>query len=215
MNNRQKRERKLWQKTAKYYDKQVKVYEDAYKLTIQNSLKFINQEYTVLDFACGTGMISLEIAKEAKKVVAVDISDKMIEIANEKYSKSELNNIEFRTLDGYNLDYADQYFNVILLCNVLHVVEEPQTVLKEMSQLLKPGGILLTATDCYAEPSTFWVRLKLLLQKILRNIGVIPVLSYYKKSDINNLLLKDGFQIIESDDLHKNPVNYYVALRKI
>jgi ubiquinone/menaquinone biosynthesis C-methylase UbiE len=213
-NCRQKREKKIWQKSAKYYDKQVKVYDNAYKLTIQNTLKFINQEYSVLDFACGTGIVSIEIAKEAKKVVAVDISDKMIDVAKNKLYQKKLDNLEFKVVDGYNLDYPNNSFNVVLLYNVLHVVQEPQTVLREIKRLLKPDGILLTATDCYAEPTTFGVRLRLSIQKFIHMLGVIPILSYYKKSEIDNLLLKEGFEIIERDILHKNPVNYYIAVKK-
>ena len=212
-NRRQKREKKIWQKSAKYYDKQVKVYDNAYKLTIQNSLKFINQEYSVLDFACGTGIVSIEIAKEAKKVVAVDISDKMIDVAKKKLSQKKLDNIEFKAVDGYNLDYPENHFNVVLLYNALHVVQEPQTVLKEIKRLLKPDGVLLTATDCYAEPTTFGVRLKLSIQKFVHKLGIIPILSYYSKSDIDNMLTKEGFEIIEQDNLHKNPINYYLAVK--
>ncbi len=54
MNNRQKKEKKIWDKLAKYYDKQVKSLEVAYNNSIQKIETYINPGASVLELGCGT-----------------------------------------------------------------------------------------------------------------------------------------------------------------
>ena len=79
---------------------------------------------------------------------------------------------------------------------------------------VKPSGHLLSATDCYAEPVPFPVRLRLGVQKLLNLIGVIPFMWYYRKEDLYRLLEQCSFVVVDTDSLYPAPVNYLVHARK-
>jgi ubiquinone/menaquinone biosynthesis C-methylase UbiE len=213
--NRQKKERAIWDKQAPGYDNRVlKMYKHAYDLSIQKVRSVLSPDQRVLEIGCGTGIISLGIAPYVEAVVATDISPQMISVAKSKAESSSVSNIEFRVCDGYAVPYDDESFDVVLLFNTLHVVKEPAALLHEAHRLLKPAGRLVSATDCYAEPVPFLVRLMLSAQKLLKLLGVISFMWYYKKEDLHQLFEQSSLVIVESDVLHPAPVNYYLLASK-
>jgi ubiquinone/menaquinone biosynthesis C-methylase UbiE len=212
---RQKKERAIWDKQAPGYDKRnLKVYENAYDLSIQKTRAVLSPDQKVLEVGCGTGIISLGIAPFVKSVVATDISPEMISVAKSKAESLPITNVEFRVCDGYLLPYDSQAFDVVLLFNVLHFVKEPTALLHEAHRLLKPSGYLVSATDCYAEAVPFSFRIGLGVQKLLNLMGIIPFMWYYEKEDIHQLLKQCSFASVETDVLHPTPVNYYLLARK-
>ncbi|MGD8455482.1 MAG: class I SAM-dependent methyltransferase [Anaerolineales bacterium] len=213
--NRQKKERAIWDKQASGYDNRVlKMYKDTYDLSIQKVLSILSPDRQLLDIGCGTGIISLGIAPYVDKVVATDISPQMVSMAKNKAESSSITNVDFQVYDGYAVPYDDESFDVVLLFNTLHVVKEPDALLREAHRLLKPGGHLVTATDCYAEPVPFLVRLGLSVQKLLKLLGVISFMWYYRKEDLHQLFEQTSFLIADSDVLHPAPVNYYLLASK-
>ena len=75
-------ERDFWNHRSHNYDEQIgPLYERAYQLTAERTLAYLKPEDRVLDFACGTGIVTLEEAPHVKCVRAIDISDEMV--ANE------------------------------------------------------------------------------------------------------------------------------------
>jgi ubiquinone/menaquinone biosynthesis C-methylase UbiE len=212
---RQEKERSLWDKQAYSYDKRnLGVYKNAYELSIQKAQAILSPEHEVLEIGCGTGIISLGIAPLVKSIVATDISPQMISVAKSKAQRASITNIEFHVHDGYALPYDDQTFDVALLFNVLHMVKEPASLLREAQRLLKPTGYLISATDCYAEPVPLPFKIRFGIQRLLNLIGVIPFMGIYKKQDLNQLFEQCAFTVIGTDVLHPTPVNYYVLARK-
>jgi ubiquinone/menaquinone biosynthesis C-methylase UbiE len=212
---RQNKERAMWDKQAPGYDRRnLRVYKNAYDLSIQKARAVLSPDQEVLEIGCGTGSISLGIAPDVKRVVATDISPQMIAVAQNKVRRLSIPNVEFRVCDGYSLPFDGQAFDVVLLFNVLHLVKEPTALLHEAHRLLKPFGYLITATDCYAEPVPLPFRIGLGVQRLLNLIGVIPFMWHFGKEDIHQLLERCSFDSIETDVLHPTPVNYYLLARK-
>ncbi len=215
MNHRQKKEKKPWNKMARYYDKQVKSLEQAYARTIQKTKDYLTPGSSVLELGCGTGIITLGIAEDAKEITGIDISEKMIEIAKSKAKEQNITNIDFQVGDAYALkQYPDNSFDTILIFNVLHVLENPAVVLEEAKRILKHDGNLLTATDCYAEPAKILKRILLSIQKFLKKIGLISYLSFFEKKDLEKLIEGQNLTIKEKDIFFTNPVNYFISARK-
>jgi ubiquinone/menaquinone biosynthesis C-methylase UbiE len=213
-NERVIKERELWEKVASSYDKQSSKFEQAYKLSIEKSKKVLKNTDKVLEIACGTGIISLGIAEQVNSVVGVDISPKMITIAKEKLKKISIDNVEFKTADGYSLQYEDNTFDAVLLFNSLHIVKEPSVLLAETYRLLKPDGYLIMAADCYSEYVPFSKKIYTLVPKIMNRLGLINYLSCFSKKDIISLLMQNKYEIINDDILHDAPLNYYVLGQK-
>jgi ubiquinone/menaquinone biosynthesis C-methylase UbiE len=212
---RQQKERSIWSKQAASYDRRtMRIYEEAYERSIRKACAVVSPDQCVLEVGCGTGILSLGVAPHVAKVIGTDISPEMIDVARDKAQRQGISNVEFRVGDGYSLAFEDGSFDTVLLLNTLHIVKEPEAVLREVHRLLKPSGYLVTATDCYAEPVPLYTRLMLGVQRLLHWTGMIPFLSYWRKQDIHQVLERCSFEIEETDVLHSVPVNYYVLASK-
>lgn len=78
----------------------------------------------IIDFGCGIGRISLKLAKIAKSVIGVDISEQSIKATNENAKKyGVLNFKDFILEEKISIKYQ-KYFDYILLINVIHHVED-------------------------------------------------------------------------------------------
>ncbi len=145
---RQQAERSIWDRLAQNYDHNVmQSFEQAYALTVDMIAEKLTPQSRVLEVGCGTGIIALEIAPKVDKMVGVDISPAMIEVAKTKAGSLALKNVHFEVGDGYDLPYEARSFDQVLLTNLLHVVKNPDAILQEAKRLLKPGGLLITVTD--------------------------------------------------------------------
>jgi ubiquinone/menaquinone biosynthesis C-methylase UbiE len=75
---------KFWDKIASNYDQEEKKDEQTYIRIIDKIRKYFKISDVVLDYGCGTGLISNLIVGNVKEIHAIDISSKMIEIAQKK-----------------------------------------------------------------------------------------------------------------------------------
>ena len=94
----------------------------------------------VLEIGCGTGELSRAMAPRAERVTAIDLSPKMIEIA-EKLSAS-YGNIDFQIADVLETDYPPEHFDAIVSVATFHHLPMEQ-VLPKLEKALKPGGRIL------------------------------------------------------------------------
>lgn len=91
-------------------------------------------EETILDLGCGTGDLTDKIYRGGSKVIGVDSSVEMIEKARAKYPEIEFEQMDARVLK-FNLSFDAIFSNA-----VLHWIPEKELVIKNMHDLLKPGG---------------------------------------------------------------------------
>ncbi len=103
----------------------------------------IKPDYVVVDYGCGPGYYTLEIAKRAKTVFAVDISQAMLKKAKNAADKAETMNIQFVLTDGKNLQLKNDSSDIILLVTVYHEIGESEIILKEFKRILKVTGKLI------------------------------------------------------------------------
>lgn len=101
----------------------------------------------VLDVGCGTGDITLQMAKMYPnvKVVGIDFSEEQITIAREKLVNKKLDNVVFIVMSAYDIkNLSEQYqFDRIFIRWVLGHLKEPQRVIESCKALLKPQGLIL------------------------------------------------------------------------
>jgi ubiquinone/menaquinone biosynthesis C-methylase UbiE len=209
---RQQNERAIWDQIANRYDSNVmETFAKAYRLTQEAIMEEVNNRSRVLEVGCGTGIISLAIVPHAGEVVGVDLSPKMITLAQEKAKNEGLQNLNFREADAYELPFEDERFDLVLLTNLLHFVADPTKVLKEARRVLRSGGVLATVTDCMAEPAPLRVRLHTFGLRMMKLIGKIKYFHFFHRRDLNDLLESSGFKIKQEADFHDTPVNYYLS----
>lgn len=113
-------------------------------------LPYLKPGMTLLDCGCGSGSITVGLAKVVApgQVTGVDISDAEIERAHARATEAEIANVEFQVGNIYQLDFPDNSFDALFSHNVLEHVAEPNRALREMHRVLKPGGVIgIRGTD--------------------------------------------------------------------
>ena len=98
----------------------------------------------ILDFGGGTGLLALPLAKQAKSVTLVDISEKMLEQARLKAEQQDIKNIQFLEQDLLK-NPLKQEFELIVVCRVLHHMPDLDAAFSLFHQHLKEDGQLLIA----------------------------------------------------------------------
>jgi SAM-dependent methyltransferase len=100
---------------------------------------------SVLDVACGPGIVAAALAREAGSVVGIDLTPSMIELAREHCAAAGLDNARFDIGDVTELPYGDDEFSRVVCRYALHHVSDPATVVAEMSRVCAPGGRVVVA----------------------------------------------------------------------
>lgn len=97
----------------------------------------------VADFGCGTGTLSVAIARWARQVWAIDQNPEALAQAKERSAREGRTNIHFLCEDLHRLSLPAGERDLIVISQSLHHVESPAAVLTEAARLLKPGGKLV------------------------------------------------------------------------
>jgi SAM-dependent methyltransferase len=135
-----------WDRIAPEYFKQI---ESPFSKGVKNPIFSLVRRVgnlerkSVLELGCGTGTLIPFLAKNFRKVVAVDISKKMIEIA--KRDNPDHENVEFKVMDMLNITRLRRKFDVIVSVNSLLMPNIPKinSVLKKVHKLLKKKGVFV------------------------------------------------------------------------
>lgn len=206
-----KNAKSFWDKMSSKYDCQVNSkYSDTYAKTINITKKYLNDTDVVLDYGCGTGLTTIELHENVKKIHAIDISGNMISIAKSKSKKKGISNIHFDVIDIFDEKLEESSFDVIMAFNILYFIEDIDKVMNRINELLKPNGTFISATDCLGEKKTVMI----LLQSLLSKIRVIPYMRKFKISELERIVEGSNFSIIETQNLYSTPPNYYIVARK-
>ena len=102
-----------------------------------------NPSALVLDVACGTGDLSIELQQNAEaKIVGTDFCRPMLAVAQDKNPKNNLK-IPYLEADGMNLAFADETFDAATIAFGLRNFSNWENGLRELRRILKPNGKLV------------------------------------------------------------------------
>lgn len=122
------------------------VVDDHARRTAANSAAFLLPHLTeadgLLDIGCGPGSISLDLAEWVASVIGIDAASEAISRAEDDRERRGIGNAKFLVGDVYNLEYADNTFDVVYAHQLLQHLSDPVAVLREARRVLKPGGIV-------------------------------------------------------------------------
>lgn len=104
----------------------------------------ISASDSVLECACGTGLLSKVIAPRCKTLIATDFSANMLKIARRKCKNFP--NAEFKQENIMHLGYSDASFDAVVAANVIHLLDEPYTALGELYRVCRKGGKIVIPT---------------------------------------------------------------------
>lgn len=129
--------------------------------------KSIKKTDSILEVACGTGLITKEIYPLCQTLTATDYSRGMIQKAQKKCKKAK--NILFEKVDIMTLPYPENSFDKVIAANVLHLLPDPRGAMKELWRVCKDNGEIIVPTYVNKEKkdtsTKFWI-------KVLKLIGV-------------------------------------------
>ena len=94
----------------------------------------------IADLGAGEGTISQLMAQRAKKVIAVDNSEKMVEFGSELARKHGITNLEYRLGDLEDVPIKSGTIDLAFLSQALHHARHPERAIAEAWRILKPGG---------------------------------------------------------------------------
>jgi ubiquinone/menaquinone biosynthesis C-methylase UbiE len=100
---------------------------------------------TVLDVACGPGLLVCAFARVVRHATGIDLTPAMLEQARKAQQEQGLTNVRWDQGDVTRLPYADGEFSIVSCRFVFHHLQNPLTVLKEMVRVCKPGGRIVVA----------------------------------------------------------------------
>ena len=119
---------------------------DVFELILSDVRNQITKEInpinkSVLDVATGTGSLAIDLSKSAEKVVGIDLSSKMLDVAEKKRKN---NNLSFLLMDASCMKFNDEEFDLVTISLGLHdmPLDIRTLVLKEVKRVLKRNGKL-------------------------------------------------------------------------
>ena len=176
---------------------------------IELSKELLEKDSYILDFGCGSGAITNKLAEDVRSIDAIDISSGMLEFAQKQAENSSIENINYIQASIFDGRFKDQQFDAILAFNVLHYIEDMPKLFGRIDTLLKPEGLFLSSTACLREKRSLIGYLVLFLTKI----GVMPRMYFYKRSELEDLIINGNFRMIGTEKISKLP-EYFIVTRK-
>lgn len=130
---------------------QSKGHTDDGSLRLLIEMAELSADETVLDVACGTGIVACAFARTARRVTGVDLTPAMLEQARLLAAQLGLTNLSWREGDIETLPFPDASFTVVLSRYAFHHFLNPGVVLAEMKRVCQPGGRILIV-DAFISP---------------------------------------------------------------
>ncbi len=199
-----------WDGLAKRYDRIIRLFDRSYPLIRRRLTEDLGGVDKVLEVAAGTGQFSFDIARVVKNVVATDFSSEMVERIRERALERGVSNLETRQMSAYALDYPESWFDGVFCANGLHVMEHPESALREMRRVLVDEGVLVVPTFLHGAG-----RFERTVSRALSSISSFVAHTRFALDDLSRLVESIGFEVTTSDALSGLfPIGYVVARKR-
>ena len=118
---------------AKEWDSKSKRVQIA-KSVIDNILKNVSvKNRVILDYGCGTGLLSYGISQDAKKVIGMDSSHGMLEVFKQKNQNLHFDNVVCEYHDANDMDLGTNLYDGIVSSMTLHHITDTKKFITTLS----------------------------------------------------------------------------------
>lgn len=128
---------------------------------------------TVLDLACGTGLLTRKLAERHRAVHGLDLSREMLHQADRKTPRSLRQTIDYARGNAEKLPFGEDFFDAVTCSGAFYFFPDLTRVLNEIVRVMKPGGRLVGMT--VVREGILGFRLSQRLLSWYRNIGTYRV----------------------------------------
>ncbi|HET9297882.1 MAG TPA: metalloregulator ArsR/SmtB family transcription factor [Candidatus Binatia bacterium] len=105
--------------------------------------KILPRNLVLADVGCGIGSLTFELARFARKVIGVDLSQEMLRRARELAKERRLANVDLRLGDALKLPITTHSVDAAFCVMVLHFLSDPQKAIAELCRIVRPGGSIV------------------------------------------------------------------------
>ena len=182
---------RFWDRIAARYARKPVADEAAYQKKLAVTRGYLRPAMRVLEFGCGTGSTAIAHAPHVKEIRAIDLSEKMLEIARSKAEAAGVGNVRFEQSDIDAFTAPDATFDAALGLSILHLLEDRNTAIAKVYRMLKPGGVFVSSTVCLGDTMKFFK----LIGPIGRLLGVMPLVRVFTVQELVDSLETAGFAI--------------------
>jgi ubiquinone/menaquinone biosynthesis C-methylase UbiE len=182
---------KFWDRIADRYARKPVADEEAYQKKLRVTREYLRPDMEVLEFGCGTGSTAITHAPLVKHIRAIDISSRMIEIAQGKAEASNVRNVSFEQATIEEFSAPDQSFDAVMGHSILHLLENKEDAIAKVHKMLKPGGVFVSSTACIGD----FMKVFKVIGPIGKFFGLIPLVKVFTTQDLKNSLTDAGFEI--------------------
>lgn len=182
---------KFWDKIALKYSKRPVPDEAVYQQKLRITQGYFRPDWDVLEFGCGTGSTAIVHAPHVRHIRAIDISSRMIEIAQGKADAAGIGNVSFETGTIEGLDVPDRTYDAVLGLSILHLLEDKDAAIAKVYRMLKPGGVFVSSTFCGGDTMK-WLRFVLPIGQFF---GKMPYVDLFTRRDLRESQEAAGFTI--------------------
>jgi 2-polyprenyl-3-methyl-5-hydroxy-6-metoxy-1,4-benzoquinol methylase len=201
----------FWDKRSKQYDDAISKHDAQFDKTIERTKALLTSSDVVLDFGCGSGEFSLDLAPQVQRVHGIDTSARMIELAKGKAHNRHIDNTIFDQRDLFDRSLISQSFSTVIAFSIFHLVDDASKMLARLNDLLATGGLLISETPCFGERNWLFGFLIDLAQKL----GLAPTIYSLSSGELESLVSCGGFEILESEIWdEKNALQWIVARKR-
>ena len=201
----------FWDKRSKQYDDVITQHDALFNKTIESTKALLSGSDVVLDYGCGSGEFSLDLAPQVQRVHGIDSAASMIELAKGKASKRHIENTNFDKTNLFDRCLISQSFTTIIAFSIFHLVDDASKVLARLNDLLPTGGFLISETPCLGERNWFFRSLISLSQKF----GLAPTIYSLSIGELESLVSRGGFEILESKVWDEKNALQWIVARKM
>jgi len=196
------------------FTRQATPFSTAATITDANALRMIVEAAaptpgdTLLDVACGGGIVVAAFAPHVKHATGIDVTPAMLDRARQHAAEKAVDNVTWDRGDVTSLPYADGAFNIVVTRFSMHHFIEPLRVMREMTRVCAPSGRVVVV-DMYASDDPVkaaeWNRAEKLrdpshvrcltlgeLKSLFQSAGLVsPRAGFYElRDEIRNLLAR-------------------------
>lgn len=184
---------KFWDKIAERYARSPVADEAAYRQKLALTRQHLGADFEVLELACGTGSTAIALADSVKHIRAIDISSNMLKIARDKAADANVENVSFEHSSIDALHPALQSYDAVLAHSILHLVDDRILVIKQVYDVLKPGGIFVSSTICLKDSKLRFLKVFAPLAKLF---NLMPDVFVFSAQQLRADITQTGFEIV-------------------
>lgn len=195
----------------KVYNRYSSVYDVIFGKVFQSGREMAPQlldlfpEADLLEVGVGTAL-SLSTLPRNINFTGIDLSQKMLDKAEERIKDWGLSHVQLQKMDATRLDYPDNSFDRVLAAYFISTVPEPVKVVEEMKRVCRPGGYLVFLNH-FLNENAFIGLFEKVFSPLCYRVG------FYTDLDLNKLMSSTGLRVETKE--HIDFLGHWKAVRCI